>query len=209
MNTVIDQNAAEIIRVGKYFQDQGWLPATSGNLSVRLDDKSIIITESGKNKGALTEEDFLRVDMEGAPICSEKKPSAETLLHTQLYKWNSKINAVFHVHSINSVVISKLFRKQDELVLENYELLKALAGNDTHAVKEIVPIFSNTQNIPELAKQVEYYLEDKPFTHGYLIEGHGLYSWGEAAEDAMRHIEAFETLFEIELTVLDIINEEK
>lgn len=191
--------AAKIIKAGKYFQKQGWLPATSGNLSMRLDNQSALITESGKHKGELTEEDFLTVNMNGQAQGTDRKPSAETLLHTQLYSWNPKINAVFHVHSINSVVLSKLFRKQDELVLANYELLKAFSGNKTHALREIVPIFSNTQNIPELAKQVQEYLDDKPFIHGYLIEGHGLYSWGESAEEAMRHIEAFETLFEIEL----------
>lgn len=190
---------SQIIKAGKYFHAQGWLPATSGNLSMRLDQQNIVITESGNNKGELVEDNFLVVDMAACPQGSNKKPSAETLLHTQLYQWNSKINAVFHVHSINSVVISKLFRKEDELVLENYELLKAFAGNRTHATKEVVPIFSNTQNIAELSMQIENYLEDKPFIHGYLIEGHGLYSWGESSEEALRHVEAFENLFDMEI----------
>jgi ribulose-5-phosphate 4-epimerase/fuculose-1-phosphate aldolase len=34
---------------------------------------------------------------------------------------------------------------------------------------------------------------------GYLIAGHGLYAWGASVDDALRHVEAFECLFECEV----------
>lgn len=194
----------QIIKVGKILDEKSMLPATSGNLSLRENYKSsITITRSGKSKGDLNIDDFLEIDLNGNPLSNDlKKPSAETLLHTQLYKFSDSINAVFHVHSINSVVISKIIKANNILELKDYELLKALAGINTHRHTEIVPVFANTQNIKLLAADVDQFMRIKPEIHGYLIEGHGLYTWGSSADEALRHIEAFETLFAMELELM-------
>jgi methylthioribulose-1-phosphate dehydratase len=192
----------ELISAGQLLYSKNLLPATSGNLSLRYPEKnSAIITVSGKCKGNLGMQDFLEVDLNGLPLNTHKTPSAETLLHTQLYKFSDKINAVFHVHSINSVVISKLIGAGKELRLTNYELLKAYSGVKTHNHTEIIPIFRNTQNIASLAVEVEQYLKVAPDTHAYLIEGHGIYSWGNDAAEAIRHLDATETLIQAELTL--------
>jgi methylthioribulose-1-phosphate dehydratase len=102
-------------------------------------------------------------------------------------------------------VISKLYASQLGLKLRNYELLKALAGVKTHKHIETLPIFANTQNIKLLATEVEQYMNINPEIHGYLIEGHGLYTWGSSQAEALRHIEVFETLFEIEIKMHDWI----
>jgi len=83
-------NREQIIDAASQLAGWGLLPATSGNLSMR-NDQAITITVSGKHKAHLTTEDFLEIDLEGKAIDSSgKKPSAETLLHTQLYKFYSK-----------------------------------------------------------------------------------------------------------------------
>lgn len=190
----------DLIKAGQFLANKGLLPATSGNLSMRdLSTGIISISVSGKCKGQLNYDDFIEIDIDANPLNdSLLRPSAETLLHTQLYQFSKAINAVFHIHSINSVVISKLYASQRELKLKDYELLKGLCGISTHKHTETVPIFANTQNIRQLAAEVEQYMNINPDIHGYLIEGHGLYSWGSTAAEALRHIEVFETLFEIE-----------
>jgi len=75
-----------------------------------------------------------------------KKPSAETVLHTSLYKRFPDIQSILHPHSLNATLISRLFKS--EIVLEDYELLKALCGITTHESRVVVPIFANDQNIP-------------------------------------------------------------
>lgn len=193
----------EIIEAGQFLDLKDLLPATSGNLSQRHREKnSVIITVSGKSKARLSMQDFLEIDMNGIPLNTNKVPSAETLLHTQLYNFYENVNTVYHVHSVNSVVISKLIGAGKELRLSNYELLKALSGVDTHAHTEVIPVFKNTQNIKLLAAEVEQYLKVAPETHAYLIEGHGIYSWGANSEEALRHIEAIETLIEAELKLM-------
>ncbi|MCO1980156.1 methylthioribulose-1-phosphate dehydratase, partial [Pseudomonas aeruginosa] len=50
----------------------------------------------------------------------------------------------------------------------------------------------------------DVYKRQHPHCPGYLIRGHGLYTWGARMSDALRQVEAFEFLFECELKVLSL-----
>jgi len=176
----------------------GWTPATSSNFSQRLDDRHAAITVSGRDKGRLTRDDIMVVDFDGKAVGSDHRPSAETLLHTQLYRRFPEIGCVLHTHSIVQTVASRLYARQGHIRLEGYELLKAFHGNSTHETAIDVPVFANTQDMPTLAAQVDALLDSQPLW-GYLIDGHGLYAWGRTMAEARRHLEAFEFLFAAEL----------
>lgn len=188
--------AAELIQAGRFIHDRGWVPATSGNFSARLSDGSIAITVSGKHKGELALADIMRVDETGNSL-DGKKPSAETLLHVSIYRRYPSVGSVLHPHSPNAMLVSRLFAH--EVVLQDYELLKALEGIDTHETRIVVPIFPNDQNIPRLSLKVDEYIEIHGGIYGYIIAGHGFYTWGSSVADALRHVEALEYLFDIEM----------
>lgn len=194
----------QIIDAGRFLYGRGWSPATSSNYSVRLAADQALLTVSGKHKGQLGEDDVLATDLAGHSLEPGKKPSAETLLHTQLYAWRAEIGAVLHTHSVNATVLSRL-TPGDRLELEDYELQKAFAGVTTHEGRVIVPIFDNDQDIARLAGQVQQWLDTHPDCVGYLIRGHGLYTWGAQMSDALRQIEAFEFLFECELKTRQVL----
>ena len=193
-----EQRADEIIAAGRFLYGRGWSPATSSNYSARLSASEALLTVSGKHKGQLGPDDVLATDLNGQSLEPGKKPSAETLLHTQLYQWRADIGAVLHTHSVNATVLSRATHA-DELVFEDYELQKAFAGIATHESQVRVPIFDNDQDIARLAAKVQPWLEAHPDCVGYLIRGHGLYTWGAQMSDALRQVEAFEFLFECEL----------
>jgi methylthioribulose-1-phosphate dehydratase len=192
------QCAGEIIANVRELSERGWTPATSSNFSQRMDERHVAITVSGRDKGKLNEADIMVVDVEGQPVATELKSSAETLLHTQLYKRFPEIGCVLHTHSHNQTVASRLFAGMGHVHLEGYELLKAFAGNTTHDTETDVPVFPNTQDMHTLAAQVDALL-DKQCMWGYLIDGHGLYAWGSDMGEARRHLEAFEFLLGCEL----------
>lgn len=194
----------QIIEAGRFLYGRGWSPATSSNYSARLAADQALLTVSGKHKGQLTESDVLATDLAGNSLEPGKKPSAETLLHTQLYAWRAEIGAVLHTHSVNATVLSRL-TPGDRLLLEDYELQKAFAGVTTHEGQVLVPIFDNDQDIARLAGQVQQWLDTHPDCVGYLIRGHGLYTWGPQMSDALRQIEAFEFLFECELKTRQVL----
>ena len=115
------------------------------------------------------------------------------------------IGAVLHTHSVNATVLSRL-TPGDSIEFEDYELQKAFSGVSTHESRVLVPIFDNDQDIARLAAKVQPWLEAHPDCVGYLIRGHGLYTWGARMSDALRQIEAFEFLFECELKTRAILN---
>jgi len=190
--------AADIVALTRELAVRGWTPATSSNCSMRLDDRHLAITVSGRDKGRLAEADIMVVDCDGRPVGSDHRPSAETLLHTQLYKRFADIGCVLHTHSLNQTLASRLYAGAGHMRFEDYELIKAFRGQRTHETKLDVPVLPNNQHIPTLAAQVDVLLDAAPLW-GYLIEGHGLYAWGADADEARRHLEAFEFLIACEL----------
>ncbi|MBU6958417.1 methylthioribulose 1-phosphate dehydratase [Pseudomonas sp. CVAP len=205
MSLTREQLAQQIIDAGRFLYGRGWSPATSSNYSTRLSATEALLTVSGKHKGQLGMDDVLATDMSGNSLEPGKKPSAETLLHTQLYNWRADIGAVLHTHSVNATVLSRLLQGP-VITFEDYELQKAFSGISTHESKVRVPIFDNDQDIGRLASKVQPWLDDHPECVGYLIRGHGLYTWGPKMSDALRQIEAFEFLFECELKMRALIN---
>ena len=190
--------AGEIIVNVRELSARGWTPATSSNFSRRIDERHAAITVSGRDKGRLTESDIMVVDLEGAPVATSHRPSAETLLHTQLYKRFPEIGCVLHTHSQTQTVASRLYAGMGHVHLEGYELLKAFTGNTTHEMSLELPVLPNTQDMHTLAAQVDALL-DRQDMWGYLIDGHGLYAWGRDMPEARRHLEAFEFLLGCEL----------
>ena len=189
----LEEAIAELIAAGRDFARRGWVPATSGNLSCRLDARTMVVTLSGRDKGALAPEDFVAIDIAAPPPVGV---SAEAPLHALMYRRDPAIGAVLHVHSPTATLASLEFEAAGAVALEGYEMLKALAGVRTHATRIEVPVFANDQDIPALAARVEPRLA--PGLWGYLIAGHGLYAWGKDVAEARRHVEAFDFLLACE-----------
>ena len=189
--------ARALAAVGQRIYQHGWSPATSSKYSVRSSFLVAAITRSGKDKGLLQETDIMAVDMDGQ-AASDGKPSAETLLHTQLYRRHDNVGAVLHTHSHASTVLT-MHWPANSITLEGYELLKALDGYTTHDSRLRIPVFDNTQDIATLADQVDAAMADDGISHAYLIRGHGLYTWARDLPTCYRQLEALETLLAVEL----------
>lgn len=191
-----DDMTAALIQAGQLFHQRGWVPATGGNFSSRIDATTMLITASGCHKGELTPADFLVADFDGKPIDSPRKASYETLLHCQLYRMGASIGSVLHTHSIANTVLSM---RHDAIRLAGYELLKVLPGISTHDVAIDVPVFENDQDIARLAATVDAQLRKQTQAAAYVIRGHGLYAWGDNVAQARWRVEALEFMFECEL----------
>ena len=192
------QVAGEIVSTARELAARGWTPATSSNFSMRLDEAHAAITVSGLDKGRLTEDGVMVVDLDGRPVATEQRPSAETVLHTRLYRRDAGIGCVLHTHSLVQTVASRVFAPRGGVRLEGYELAKAIAGTTTHEAVIELPVLANSQDMPAMAGQVEALLDAGPLS-GYLIAGHGLYAWGRDLAEARRHLEAFEFMLACEL----------
>ncbi len=191
--------AESLCATARWCYAQGWAPATSGNFSVRDREAGrILITTSGLDKGTLTPDGLLEVDMEGRVISGEGRPSAETALHLVLYGARAEAGAILHVHTVWNTLLSGMHAEAGLVTIGGYELLKGLSGVATHEHVERVPILENSQDFAELSAQLADALREFPEAHGVLLSRHGLYTWGESVAEARRHLEALEFLFEVE-----------
>lgn len=180
-----------LIDVGRFAHSRGWVPATSGNLSARIDGERLWMTRSGGHTGELTRESFLEVDLHGRPL-GAGRPSAETALHALVYRQRPEVGAVVHTHSPSATVLSM---PGEPLLFEGYEILKAFHGIDTHETRVRLEVFANHQDMDALADTVAPWLAASPEAQGFLLAGHGLYTWGPTVACARRHLEAWEFLF--------------
>jgi methylthioribulose-1-phosphate dehydratase len=191
--------AEELLAAIQFFNQKGWSPATSTNYSVRAQDqKNYIISRSGVDKSNFKLTDFILINSQGKILppyeSANTKSSAETQIHTDLYKRFPEINCVLHTHSVLGTVLSQMHVQQKKIVFSDFEILKGLDGNLTHEMEETLPIVPNSQSMQDILKDMEAHFF--PGLHGFLIAGHGLYTWGKDIATAKRHIETFEFLFE-------------
>jgi len=55
----------QIVRVGRLLYDKGFISASDGNISARMEPGRILITPSGLHKGFLEPDELLLIDREG------------------------------------------------------------------------------------------------------------------------------------------------
>src|SRR5262249_14600180 len=123
------------------------------------------------------------------------RPSAETLLHLAIAR-SCAAGAILHTHSIWSTVLSDYHAGRAGFFIENYEMLKGLRGVRTHEHQEWIPIVENSQDMESLSRTTTSLLAEQPAVHGFLIRRHGLYTWGNDIDEAIRHVEILEFLME-------------
>jgi methylthioribulose-1-phosphate dehydratase len=193
----IEAEADALCATARWCYTRGWVPATSGNFSVRHGQR-VLISPSGLDKGLMKPADLLETDLDGQVADPAKKPSAETALHAVIYRHRPGTCAILHVHTIWNTILSGRFAEQGHVSLQGYELLKGLSGVTTHEYEEQIPILENSQDYDALAAELAALLRKFVAAHGVLLSRHGLYTWGKSVAEARRHLEALEFLFEVE-----------
>jgi methylthioribulose-1-phosphate dehydratase len=190
--------ARSLAELGRQFHARGWVLGTSGNFSAVLEAEPLrlAITPSGADKGTLSPEQLLEIDADAAVLRGRGRPSDETRLHLAVVKARGA-GAVLHTHSVWGTMLSTTHARAGGVAIEQLEMLKGLAGVKTHAHREWLPIFENSQDMPELSGRVAEALAADPRAHGFLLRGHGLYTWGRDLDEARRHVEILEFLLEV------------
>jgi methylthioribulose-1-phosphate dehydratase len=192
----------ELADVKDELAQRDWFMGTSGNLAIKVQDEPVqfLVTASGKDKRQRTDEDFLLVDQFGRPaVETHLKPSAETLLHVEIYR-RTNAKCSLHVHTIDNNVISEIYGDRGEVTFQGQEIIKAFDKWEEDAVLKI-PIIRNYAHIPTLAKAFSDHIQGD--SGAILIRNHGITVWGKSAFEAKKILEASEFLFRYQLRLLE------
>jgi methylthioribose-1-phosphate isomerase len=187
----VGQQIADIAR-GLYAR--GWMPGTAGNISVRTGDTAVI-TGSGLSKGELTANDMVTVTIaDSQPVAGTRRPSAETTIHTAIYRATAaqSARAVVHVHPPHATAQS--IDAPNVLRFSGYELIKGLGTAQTIDI----PVFANHSDVSRIGTDIERYLTEHPDAAPVLlIAGHGITAWGADLAQARDRAECLEAMCEL------------
>ncbi|MFE3953394.1 S-methyl-5-thioribose-1-phosphate isomerase [Nocardia sp. NPDC059091] len=192
---------AEIAEIARGLYASGWMPGTAGNISVRQGDTALV-TASGLSKGELTASDMVTVAVvDSKPVdASGRKPSAETTIHTAVYRTRGA-DAVVHVHPPHATAVSITTAGSGVTTARfaGYELIKGLGSARPDVID--IPVFPNHADVPQIGADIEKYLTEHPEAPPVLfIAGHGITAWGSNLAQARDRAECLEAM--CQLTIL-------
>jgi methylthioribulose-1-phosphate dehydratase len=185
-----------LIESGQSFYQRGWMLGTAGNLSVRVSDKTFLITASGRPKGHLNETDFLELPING-PLpkkINHQKPSAESIIHQTLYQLDPNIGSICHVHSLASNLVTRI-HMDEQITLPAIEMIKGIGHWDEKPNVQIM-VTQNHHDVGEIALELSRRIGQFKDTPGFLIRDHGITAWGKNTQEARNRCEIFCFLFD-------------
>ncbi|MBI5210227.1 MAG: class II aldolase/adducin family protein [Elusimicrobia bacterium] len=178
------QHRLDLVQAGRRFDESGFCPATSGNLSVRLDAWRVMITPTGVSKGAMKPEDMVVVSPKGEHRFGRKHASSEKDMHLLVYRLRPEVGAVVHAHP----------PKATAFACAGLALDQALATEFSMMVGPVPLARYGTPGTPDLAASLEGLI---PGHNAVLMGNHGVVAYGKDLFEAAGRMEMIEHFAEI------------
>lgn len=171
-----------LVQAGKSLFQRGYATGTAGNLSLLLDDGSVLVTPTNSCLGELTVDMLSKVTLNGEHI-SGNKPSKETKFHLSIYHNNPKCKAIVHLHSLYLTALSCLSDLNMSNAIKPFTPYIIMKVGDLPVVPYYRP--GDTRIAEQLAALA-------PNHKAFLLANHGAVSTGSDLNDAMSSYEELE-----------------
>lgn len=181
-----DEHRRDICAVGRWLHEAGFVAATDGNISLRLDAQRVLTSPSGISKGMMRPEDLVITDFEGNKLSGLGKPSSELAMHLLIYRLRPDVNAVCHAHPVTATGYAAA-----GLALDKALVSEAIIGVGTVPLAEY-----GTPGTSELTDSI------KPFVRSHdaiLLANHGVVTCGDDLLTAYYRMETVEHFAKIAL----------
>jgi L-fuculose-phosphate aldolase len=181
-----DEHRRDICTAGRWAHAHGWVAATDGNISVRLDPKRVLTSPTAISKGMMTPDDLVITDLDGKKLAGRRNPSSELAMHLLIYQRRPDIHAVVHAHPIVATGFAAA----------GLPLNKALISEVVLALGCIPVARYGTPGTPELTDALE------PLVQNYdsiLMANHGVVSYGADLLSAYFRMETTEHFARVSL----------
>lgn len=176
----------QIIQAGQRLYTKNFVASNDGNISARLDERSIIITPTGICKGDLTTDQLIKVDNTGNVISGDLKPTSEMKMHLAVYNKRKDVKAIVHAHPRNATAFAVAGLKLDKLTLP--EVIFSLG--------KISSAEYGTPSTEQVPRSVEKVIDS---SDAVLLANHGALTVGDTVMGAYFKMETLEHFASITL----------
>jgi L-fuculose-phosphate aldolase len=180
------ENRHEILRLGKLLHDKGFIASTDGNISVRLDDYTVLATPTCMSKGMMTPEDLVKVDLNGRKIAGFREVSSEIGMHLMIYRMRPEISGIVHAHPPTATGFASA----------GMALEQALVSEIVLALGKVPLAEYGTPGSEELLNSLEPLVSEH---NAILMANHGVVTYAEDLMTAYMHMETVEHFAKIAL----------
>ena len=169
----------ELTEICHKVYEKEFVAAYDGNLSVRMDEKRILITPSGKNKGDVEEKDLLEIDYHGNLLQGEGKVSTEAKIHLVAYQKRPDVSAVIHCHPVYSTAFATI----------GEGLMRPIFPEVILSLGKVPLCKYGTPSTDDLPNSMLPYID---FAWALLLENHGAVTFGKNIKGAYFRMEKLE-----------------
>jgi L-fuculose-phosphate aldolase len=167
-----------IVEVGKLLYERGYVVSSDGNVSIRLDENTVLATPTMTSKGRMTEDSLALTDLDGKPL-NDKKASSELAMHLLIYKMRPDVKAVCHAHPPHGTAFAVAGLAIDQPILS--EVILTLG---------CVPLTGyGTPSTNELTESMKPFVEHH---NALLMANHGAVAYGADLWQAFDRLETLE-----------------
>jgi L-fuculose-phosphate aldolase len=177
---------AAIVEVGRRLYARGYTASNDGNISLRLDDRRLLMTPKSVCKGFMSPDMMVITDLDGKKLEGDRDPSSEMQMHLEVYRQRPDARAVVHAHPPMATGFAVAGIPLDRAVLA--EVVTTLGS---------VPIAEYaTPSTKELPEAVRKYVKAHD---GMLLANHGALTLGTDVFAAYYKMETIEHFAHISL----------
>jgi len=175
-----------IVEFGRLLHANGFVAATDGNLSARLDDERLLVTPTCTCKGRMTPGDLVIVDMDGKRLSGKRRVSSEIGMHLLIYRLRPEVIGIVHAHPPTATGFAA-----SGMGLSSPLVCEVVVGLGS------IPLARyGTPGTPELTDALEPLI---PNHDAILMANHGVVTCGSSLESAYMKMETVEHFAKISL----------
>ena len=180
------QHRLAIVEFGRQLHASGFVAATDGNLSVRLDDDRLLVTPTCMSKGTMRPTDMVIVDMEGNRVAGKRRVSSEIGMHLLIYRLRPDVHGIVHAHPPTATGFAA----------SGFGLSTPLVCEVVVGLGSIPLARYGTPGTTELTEALEPLI---PGHDAILMANHGVVTFGSSLENAFMKMETVEHFAKIAL----------
>jgi L-fuculose-phosphate aldolase len=168
-----------MMETAKRLEEMGCAIAGDGTLSMRVGPNAVWITANDTDKGALKQDGFIRVDLNGKqmPGTKQARLPEDVGLHLSVYGQNPALRAIIHAYPVSAVALAKA--GQEVPAMDDTPSLRKLGRIGVAGHKGQTGL----ENAVAQASRND---------SGALISGDGCMMWGESLAEAFSRIQSLE-----------------